>query len=135
MGNPFVYHQVFIALPFTTIDTIKVFTIKTDATEFIKGEGFKLYVENFHLSVLYDSGPLIFSMWMVFNIAVIYENIIKRGRMPIAIIIFGFVLINLFSSNLTNYTTQVIYWSVIFQIITWNNKKSNKVNIIGEYHE
>jgi len=105
-------------------------------TEFIKGEGFKLYVENFHLSVLYDSGPLIFSMWMAFNISVIYENIIISGRMPIAIIIFGFVLINLFSSNLTNYTTQVIYWSVIFQIITRNNKKSNiNVNSIGENHE
>ncbi|WP_299159455.1 hypothetical protein [uncultured Tenacibaculum sp.] len=79
------------------------------------GMGFGVYVENFHLALLYDSGIFIFLFWILFNLTLILFTIFKKRYFELAIIIFGILLVNIFSSNLTGYTVEIIYWLLVFK--------------------
>lgn len=88
--------------------------------ELIPGEGYNIYVENFHMSLLYDMGIFVFAAWIFFNSTLIFISFssrIKIMRQYIAIII-GILLVNIFSSNLSAYTVQIVYWIVTFRIIS-----------------
>ena len=93
---------------------------------------FEFYVENFHLSLLYDSGLLIFIIWVLFNTFLLIRAIITKQTQSYLIgIIAGLLLINFVSSNLTAYTTQIFYWMMVFELIM-SNKAKRKCILIKE---
>ncbi|OMC93817.1 hypothetical protein, partial [Paenibacillus odorifer] len=85
--------------------------------ELVPGNGFEIYVENFHLSLLYDAGFIIFIFWAFLNSKIILTAITKRKYFHMSVIIFGLLLVNMFSSNLTSYSIQILYWLLICKLI------------------
>lgn len=74
-----------------------------------------LYVENFHLSILYDLGICVFLIWIIFNLAILLHSYNNRGIRMYSIILLGLLLINFLASNLTSYTLQMIYIYIIMK--------------------
>lgn len=82
--------------------------------ELVPGKGFNAYVENFHLSILYDSGIFVFLFWIIFNIYILNFTIFKKRYFEVSIIILGILIVNNFSSNLTTYPMIIMYYTLIF---------------------
>ena len=82
--------------------------------EIVPGNGFNVYVENFHLSVLYDSGIFVFLFWIIINLYIIIFTIFKKKYFEVSIIILGVLMVNNFSSNLTTFPMIIMYYTLIF---------------------
>jgi hypothetical protein len=94
----------------------------------IGGNGqFEFYVENFHLSLLYDSGLVVFCMWVLFNISLLIKATTTRAKHSYLIgVIAGLLLINFVSSNLTAYTIQIFYWMMVLDLFMSNTDKKKE---------
>ena len=88
-------------------------------------DNFGVYVENFHLSILFDQGLLIFIVWILFNIYCLYR--FTRNKNSLSIILFFVLLSNSFSSSLTVFTLQIFYTLII--IIGFSVTKLNKSHV------
>ena len=88
-------------------------------------DNFGVYVENFHLSILFDQGLLIFIVWILFNIYCLFR--FTRNKNSLSIILFFVLLSNSFSSSLTVFTLQMFYTLII--IIGFNVTKLNKSHV------
>jgi len=102
----------------------------------VPGSNMAVYVENFHLSLLYDAGLVVFGTWIIFNIKIILSAIKKHKYAHIAVIIIGILFINIFSTNLTSYTVQVLYWQLAFMLLVNQkntyNSACEKSNIVSD---
>jgi hypothetical protein len=90
-----------------------------------------IYVENFYLALLYDSGIVIFSIWIIFNILLLLKSLKIKSKISIYafILILCLFLTNIFASNLTANVIQVLYWQLAF-IILLRNRNINILNNI-----
>jgi hypothetical protein len=88
-------------------------------------DNFGVYVENFHLSILFDQGLLIFIVWILFNIYCLFR--FTRNKNSLSIILFFVLLSNSFSSSLTVFTLQMFYTLII--VIGFNVTKLNKSHV------
>lgn len=88
-------------------------------------DNFGVYVENFHLSILFDQGLLIFIVWILFNIYCLFR--FTRNKNSLSVILFFVLLSNSFSSSLTVFTLQMFYTLII--IIGFNVTKLNKSHV------
>ena len=73
---------------------------------------FAMYVENFHLSVLYDYGVFIFLLWIFFNLYSIY--LFKKIKTKIFFLTLSLLMItNFFSSSLSSFPVQIFYQIIL----------------------
>ena len=89
---------------------------------------FGVYVENFHLSVLYDQGVFILLIWFLFNLYNIY--LFKRIKKKyISILLILLMITNLFSSSLTSFPVQIFYQIILLYGYSSYYNFKNKNNI------
>lgn len=99
------------------------------ASIFAKTRGYDVvYVENTFLTILYESGIIILSLWIIFNIYVFLKSRINIETRQLTILIISILLTNLISANLTNNTVLLIYLEIIF----YNLLKTRKFIIMNE---
>jgi len=85
------------------------------ASIFARVRGYDVvYVENAFLTLLYESGIIILSLWIIFNIYVFVKSRVNIETRQLTVLIIGILLTNLFSANLTTNTVLLIYWELIF---------------------
>lgn len=85
------------------------------ASIFARARGFDvIYVENAFLTLLYESGIIILSLWIIFNIYVFVKSRRNIETRLLSVLIIGIFLTNLFSANLTTNTVLLIYWEIVF---------------------
>lgn len=92
-----------------------------------------LYVENFHLSILYDLGIFVFFIWIIFNLGMVVYSYANHKSRVYSIMLLGILLINFLASNMTSYTIQMIYIYIILKCTEkqlQNSWKISKINVI-----
>ena len=75
----------------------------------------EVFVENFHIGLLYDSGWLLFLPWMILNVWVCIRAAhwgSKDAYFYIALA--GVFAVNFLSCNITAYNMQLLYWQMLF---------------------
>lgn len=85
---------------------------------------FNFYVENFHLSLLFDQGILVFLLWIFYNIYSIL--IFSFNKIHTSILLISVLITNSFSSSLTVFTLQMFYILII--VVGFNWKKIISLN-------
>jgi len=86
-------------------------------------DSFGVYVENFHLSVLFDQGIIIFVFWILFNIYCLLIFALNKTNM--SSVLFFVLLTNCFSSSLTVFTLQMFYTLIIVAGFNWTKFKTS----------
>lgn len=100
------------------------------ASIFARTRGYDVvYVENVFLTTLYESGTIILSLWIIFNIYVFVKSRINIETRLLSVIIIAVLLTNLIAANLTAVTVSLLYWELIF----YNLLKMKKFVIIKNY--
>ncbi len=83
--------------------------------ELNENSGFNIYVENYFASFLIDYGFVLTFLFLIFNAYLFIVGLISAGNIVKLSVPF-FILVNFFSSNLTAYSLQFLYWLLIFEI-------------------
>jgi len=97
------------------------------ASTFARARGYDVvYVENAFLTTLYESGIIILSLWIIFNIYVFVKSRINVETRLLSVLIIAILLTNLVAANLTTTVVSLFYWEIIF----YDLSKMRKFTII-----
>lgn len=86
----------------------------------------EVYVENFFMTLLIEYGVLLFLVFIIFNFISLKQKKIIFVDDISRFIIVGIFIVNLISSNLSANSVQLLYWFLIFNLITNTVEKREK---------